>query len=219
MKPLYEADYPSFSPFDRRALLGLVARIDAHRILEVGSWLGTGSTRELASKGGRTVYCLDHWRGNPGVAKHREIVEHFDVLGTFLRNIAPFRDNIRILMMDSAEAGAVLADAYFDLVFIDADHSYEATLLDIRSLRSKVRPGGILCGHDCEGRPDDFGRETLEANKAADSIPARRFPQIHPGCILAVDDAFGGTAQLFAERPFIAEDGSPARSTIWYVEM
>ncbi len=217
MKPLYEPDYPSFSPHDRRALLELVKRIEARRVLEIGSWLGGGSTQALASTGAN-VFCLDHWQGSPGVAGHREIVERFDVLGTFMRNVAPVRERIRILVMDSAEASQILADASFDLVFIDADHSYDATLRDIRGFASKVRPGGILCGHDCEGRPDDYGRALLEANKAADCIPAERFPQIHPGCILAVDEAFGGKARLFAEQPFVQDDGSPACSTIWYVE-
>ena len=36
----------------------------------------------------------------------------------------------------------------FDLVFIDADHSYETTKRDIELWAPKVKPGGILGGHD-----------------------------------------------------------------------
>jgi predicted O-methyltransferase YrrM len=39
-------------------------------------------------------------------------------------------------------------DASCDFVFIDADHSYEAVLRDIDAWWPKVRPGGMLAGHD-----------------------------------------------------------------------
>ena len=35
------------------------------------------------------------------------------------------------------------------MVFIDADHRYHAVRADIRAWINKVRPGGILAGHDC----------------------------------------------------------------------
>ena len=36
----------------------------------------------------------------------------------------------------------------FDLVFIDGDHTYEATKQDIAIWWPRVRSGGLLCGHD-----------------------------------------------------------------------
>ena len=36
----------------------------------------------------------------------------------------------------------------FDIVWIDADHSYDAVARDIDLYRDKVKPGGIVCGHD-----------------------------------------------------------------------
>jgi hypothetical protein len=40
------------------------------------------------------------------------------------------------------------SDGTLDFVFIDADHSGEAVGRDIDAWRPKVRPGGILAGHD-----------------------------------------------------------------------
>lgn len=37
-----------------------------------------------------------------------------------------------------------------DIVFIDADHSYEGCKNDILAYRSKVKSGGILSGHDID---------------------------------------------------------------------
>jgi predicted O-methyltransferase YrrM len=43
-----------------------------------------------------------------------------------------------------------IADGSVDLVFIDADHSYEAVIKDINKYTPKLREGGILCGHDID---------------------------------------------------------------------
>jgi len=61
------------------------------------------------------------------------------------------------------------ADGSLDLVFIDADHSEESVLRDLQAWLPKLRPGGILSGHDY-GAPH------------------------HPGVKRAVDRAFAESA-------------------------
>jgi len=39
-------------------------------------------------------------------------------------------------------------DAYFDWVYLDTDHSYQTTKAELAILKSKVKPGGIIAGHD-----------------------------------------------------------------------
>lgn len=56
----------------------------------------------------------------------------------------------KVLAMRSAEAAKLITDYLLDFVFIDADHSYEGAKADIRAWRKKVKPGGLLCGHDYE---------------------------------------------------------------------
>jgi len=43
-----------------------------------------------------------------------------------------------------------IEDASCDLIFIDADHSYPAVKQDIINYRPKLKPGGILSGHDID---------------------------------------------------------------------
>lgn len=43
-----------------------------------------------------------------------------------------------------------IADASQDLVFIDADHSFIGVSGDINAYRSKLKPGGLLTGHDID---------------------------------------------------------------------
>lgn len=41
------------------------------------------------------------------------------------------------------------ADDQFDLVYIDTDHTYEATIEELRAYAPKMREGGVIAGHDC----------------------------------------------------------------------
>jgi SAM-dependent methyltransferase len=225
-KPLYPVHYPSFSPYDSAALRQLVSRLKpGFTILEIGSWLGQGSTAVLIDEARRqqgTIYCVDTWKGNPNVERHQSIVRDYDVLGTFLQNVAVRggQDVVRTLIMSSDEAAGLMRDATFDFVFIDADHSYAATRRDLQAWRPKVKPGGYLGGHDCEGRVGEFGMERLAAGLSRDTSPGNdRFREIHAGVIVACHEAFGDRHELWAETPIRADDGTTGRSTIWFVQV
>jgi hypothetical protein len=41
-----------------------------------------------------------------------------------------------------------IPDSYFDFMYIDADHSYEAVKKDLELCKIKTKPGGIIAGHD-----------------------------------------------------------------------
>lgn len=224
-KPIFQQNYPSFSPFDQKALEILCERLPENFVaLEVGSWLGQGSTQVLikaAAKKNGTVYCVDTWKGNINVLKHQKIVEEYDVFGTFLYNVenANALSIVKPLVMDSQSASRIIANEIFDLIFIDADHSYEATKLDIQSWKDKIKKGGILCGHDCESRVSKIGLEVLRKSTELDTINGdENFATFHPGVILATYELFGDDHQLFAEKILQLEDGRPGRSTIWYTE-
>jgi hypothetical protein len=62
--------------------------------------------------------------------------------------LTPWSDKIGVLQMTSAEAAVHIADSSLDYIFVDGDHSYEATVNDCRLYWSKVKPGGIFSGHD-----------------------------------------------------------------------
>jgi len=54
-----------------------------------------------------------------------------------------------LLPMDSASAADLIPDASLDLVFVDGDHSFAGALEDIQKYMPKLKPGGIMSGHDC----------------------------------------------------------------------
>jgi len=58
-----------------------------------------------------------------------------------------------VLRMDMHQAAQTIADGSLDFAFLDADHTYEGTKEAIADWWRKVRPGGLLCGHDY-GQPN-----------------------------------------------------------------
>ena len=48
----------------------------------------------------------------------------------------------------SLEVAEKIPDGSLDFVFIDGDHSFEAVRDDVRVWERKVRPGGMISGHD-----------------------------------------------------------------------
>jgi hypothetical protein len=64
---------------------------------------------------------------------------------------------LKVLRLTSAVAANLFAesickgkDGYFDLVFIDANHSYDSVKEDIFLWKPLVKSGGLLVGHDYE---------------------------------------------------------------------
>mmetsp|Transcript_121946 Transcript_121946/g.339949 ORF Transcript_121946/g.339949 Transcript_121946/m.339949 type:complete len:209 (+) Transcript_121946:1-627(+) len=67
-----------------------------------------------------------------------------------LRRLAPHLKSARFELHRSTSlaAAATVQDASLDLAFLDARHDYDAVADDIGAWWPKVRPGGVLAGHD-----------------------------------------------------------------------
>merc|ERR1711920_1091591 len=67
---------------------------------------------------------------------------------TATTNSQPYRDRATHVLQTSQEAARWVARESLDLVFIDADHRFEAVRDDINAWWPTLRPGGVLVGHD-----------------------------------------------------------------------
>jgi predicted O-methyltransferase YrrM len=67
--------------------------------------------------------------------------------GTIIR-LKPYKDRYTMLRMESLEGAKKIIAGTLDFVFIDGDHTEEGCTEDILAWKSKVKPGGLLCGHD-----------------------------------------------------------------------
>lgn len=48
----------------------------------------------------------------------------------------------------SFDVGLNFQDGYFDWIYLDTDHTYQTTIKELEVYRSKIKPGGIISGHD-----------------------------------------------------------------------
>lgn len=95
------------------------------------------------------MYCIDPWEA------YNEYVEYHDEHGQTVTKenytIAMERLNGRnavIIQKFSMDAVKDFEDNSLDFVFIDGNHSFEYVINDIAEWSKKVRPGGIIAGHD-----------------------------------------------------------------------
>lgn len=133
---------------DYAHLAELARKVDAKTIVEVGSWLG-GSAMAFAGTGAR-VYCVDTWEARTsGMGKlyDREGGKQSVLLQLCKRAGDMLFRNVFLLPLPSLDAASVFP-LQADLIFLDAEHSYEAVKNDMHAWWPHLRKGGILCGHD-----------------------------------------------------------------------
>lgn len=74
--------------------------------------------------------------------------DHWNVLYHMVCKYLLWFHQVKLLRLTSEQAVGLFPVHYFDMIFIDGDHTYEAVKKDYHLWKPKVRPGGILCGHD-----------------------------------------------------------------------
>ena len=155
----------------------------------MGSWCGDSSLilGKIAKENNGHLFCVDWWKGNVGI-ELEDIASKVDVYSYFWKRMCDegLEDVVVPIRARSDVAAEILKEHTFDFVFIDADHRYEAVMQDIKSYSHLVKMnGGILCGHDCEGRISDYDMDFLQAGKDLDY-----YETVHCGVVLAVGSIF-----------------------------
>ncbi len=119
---------------------------------EVGVKEGKYSERILFHWQGKLLYSIDPWREfskeiyRDGANVPAEEQEAF--LAETRYRLARFGDRSKILRMTSEEASHEIPDGSLDFAYLDAQHHYEAVKEDIGFWLPKIKPGGLLGGHD-----------------------------------------------------------------------
>lgn len=187
-----------------RELLGRELGEHTRLVVELGAWLGL-STRFIADHARQAdVLTVDHWRGN---VEHQQKPQWQRMLPTlyetFLAMSWSYRDRIIPLKMTTQEALRKIGDLGLrpDLVFFDAEHSYEAVTADLELCRA-LFPEAELVGDDLDD-PDvgkavrDFAdRKKLDVEAAGTQWHAWRLVERRPTTLVPVSSEDYGLTSI-----------------------
>jgi len=124
------------------ALSRLLERLGASErriaMAEIGVEAANTSQRLLERNPELSYIGVDPYINNDGL--YEDVVRRLDAHMASGRFV--LHRNLSVAAADS------VAERTLDLVFLDARHDYQAVVEDMDAWRPKVRPGGILAGHD-----------------------------------------------------------------------
>lgn len=153
------------------ALLSLIPNASYLDGVEVGTLRGRTATLLLSRRPGLDLEVVDIW-------DCADIVEY--ELPTAVEeaarlNLGAFGDRVGICDMTSLEAAEFLGEdgKRFDFVYLDAKHDRASVEADIAAWWPKVRPGGMLCGHDYDrAKPEAIPGLQWDVKGAVDAFAA-----------------------------------------------
>jgi len=131
-------------------------------VVEIGSfkgrstcWLAAGAKKRGAGGKPGVVHAIDHFKGSPehqpgGTHPDPDIAACGSTLPAFNANIARlgFAEFVRAIEQPSLPAARDWAGGPIRLLFIDGDHSFEASKADYEAWRPRIAPGGLVAFHD-----------------------------------------------------------------------
>lgn len=126
-------------------------------LVEVGCWKGKSLCYLLveAKNSGKyfNIYGVDHFQGSVGEDKLIKEAQNQDIRDQCIQNCSrayPLLSyqHIELICLPSIFAADGFWDATVDFVFLDASHDYDSVKADIQAWLPKIKPGGLLAGHD-----------------------------------------------------------------------
>lgn len=120
--------------------------------VEVGVQRGLFSEHLLEHWAGSHVISIDPWAEDPG-GEYIDIANVADAgqeeyFAETHRRLARFGSRSSIWRQSSIEASRRVPHHSLDFAYLDARHDFESVCADLAAWFDKVRPGGILAGHD-----------------------------------------------------------------------
>jgi precorrin-6B methylase 2 len=131
---------------DGKALKSAISELPPNsRILEVGTGNGGSAVFFIGRENVDEVITIDSFDSGDtanwaGVKSHAEqTLKDYPQI-----RLIPFSS--KVVFKGKKRFGPSLKD--FDLIYIDGDHRYEAVKFDIEAWQTRLKPDGVLVGHD-----------------------------------------------------------------------
>lgn len=135
----------------RRDLWKLFPDVTECVAVELGAAEGLHS-RDLCANGYKLVITVDAWETMPHLKGDASSPQswHDSNYKNACDLLRPFGGRSKILRGPTTQMAQYVADESVDLVYIDADHSYEGVKNDIKAWWPKLKRGGVCAFHDYE---------------------------------------------------------------------
>lgn len=123
--------------------------------VEIGTYYGAYAHHILINWPGNLIsvdpyinYPKECWLDGCNLVNLEEAMQHA------LKLLEPFGERFRLIRKPSVEAAAEFEDCSLDWVYLDGNHDLKHVSQDIIFWYDKVKPGGVLGGHDYGYRND-----------------------------------------------------------------
>ena len=115
---------------------------------EIGVLEGAYSETLLTANPRLHLLAVDPWVAYDGYPDFRRQEELSAYEQTALARLRPFGTRCRVMRTTSAEAARSVPLNALDFVYIDGNHLFDYVMEDLIVWSRRVRPGGIVAGHD-----------------------------------------------------------------------
>jgi len=125
--------------------------------VELGAYKGKSTSFIVTEINNRNrnikFHTIDTFEGDSGSNDEQEIKAYRNVnvskmFDEFSENTKHLKEHFNVIVGKSDESSKFFEDNSVDVIFIDAGHSYDSVIQDIKSWLPKIKDGGIMSGHD-----------------------------------------------------------------------
>lgn len=152
----------------------------AERGYKVGAEIGVykGDYTKVLARSGAKVFGIDPWIVYEDYKlpdkKQVERQERQNTLFEMASKATAALPNVQLIRSTSMEALQYFPDESLDFVYIDANHALRYVIDDIWEWSKKVRPGGVISGHDYGVTVDAGDKYTYHVKYAVDAYTEAR---------------------------------------------
>jgi predicted O-methyltransferase YrrM len=121
------------------------------KMVEVGSYCGASGEIIASSFPNSILNCVDPWERYTEEGSvydlDRQELELKEAEGIF-DSVMAKHPNMRKNKMPSIKYAENLQPESIDFIYIDGNHQYSSVVEDLKTWYDKVKPGGVIAGHD-----------------------------------------------------------------------
>ena len=138
---------------------------------EIGTWTGD-TAYSILDKWGGTLYMIDPYRhlSDWNMPFNKEQYEMDNIFSDTQKRMEPYGNSAVFVRKQAKSAHHDFDDLCFDWIFIDGDHTLKGIFADLWNYWKKLKPRGLLCGHDYRNTPGIDGFDSVDVKNIVDAL-------------------------------------------------